>query len=64
MNLIQLTVTPRSGILGQLALFDFGAFHMVRGLTVHVLNDQEARLLQISQSTRPKKPQKQWVYSL
>ena len=55
---LQLTVTPRSGILGQLVLFDFGSFHMVRGLTVHVLNDQEARLLQHSQSTKAKKPQK------
>ena len=55
---IQLTAMPQSGILGQLVLFDFGTFHIVRGLTMYVLNDQEARLLQISQSTRPKKPQK------
>ena len=58
LSLMQVTVMPRSGILGQLVLFDFGPFYMARGLTVHVLNDQEARLLQHSQSTKAKKPQK------
>jgi len=59
---VKLTAMPRSGIIGQLVLFDFGTFHIVRGLTVYVLNDQEARLLQISQSTRAKKPQKRDLY--
>ena len=47
-----------SGILGQLVLFDFGLFYMARELTAHVLNDQEARLLQHSQLTKARKPQK------
>ena len=54
----QVSVTPRSGTLGQLVLFDFGSFHLVQALMVHVLSEQETKLLQSSQSKKGKEPQK------
>ena len=52
-------LVPRSGLLGQLVVFDFESFLMVRGLSVHVLTEQELRLSELSETrdkSRPPKP--------
>ena len=54
----QISLKPRSGILGQLVVFDFGAFQLVRGLCVHVLKEHEASLLQNAGTPRQRKLEK------
>ena len=42
---LQISFKPRSGVLGQMVIFDFGNFYMIRYLCVHVINEQDRRLL-------------------
>ena len=42
---LQVAFRPRYGLLGQVVLFNFSTFQMVRCLSAHVVNEQEARLL-------------------
>lgn len=60
----QVTLVPRSGLLGQLVAFDFGGFTMVRGLAVHVLTEQEVRILDtttVSSRRAKRKPYVCWL---
>ena len=41
----QIVFKPRSGVLGQSVLFNFGTFYMMRCLCVHVVNEQDRRTL-------------------
>lgn len=53
---------PRSGVLGQMIIFDFGNFYMARYLCVHVINEQDKRLLASTTQRRPNnKPDKPLV---
>ena len=54
----QVKLIPRSGLLGQLIVFDFESFLMVRGLAVHVLTEQELRLAELSETRVNKRPPK------
>lgn len=56
---LQISLKPRSGVLGQLVIFDFGSFYLARGLNIHVLNEAERKLvinMGRSHSQRPAKP--------
>ena len=57
---VQVSLKPRSGVLGQLVVFDFGNVCLVRGLSVHVLNEMErGQMVGIGQpreAFRPAKP--------
>ena len=50
---------PRYGLLGQVILFNFSTFQMVRCLSAHVVNEQEALLLRY-QSYTAKPTRKTW----
>ena len=57
---LQISLKPRSGVLGQLVVFDFGSCYLVRGLSVHVLNEVEKKQMvnigYSQQNLRPAKP--------
>ena len=42
-------------------MFDFESFMMVRGLSVHVLTEQEIRLSELSETRDKNRPQKPYV---
>lgn len=52
---------PRSGVLSQLVVFDFGNFQIIRGLAVHVLTEHEIKLLDESVLSRKKIKPKPYV---
>ena len=60
LSVSQIVFKPRSGVLGQMVIFDFGNFYMIRYLCVHVINEQDKRLLAPSTqrkfNNRPEKP--------
>ena len=56
---LQISLKPRSGVLGQLVIFDFGTFYLARGLSIHVLNEGERKLVidvGTPRRARPAKP--------
>ena len=59
----QVTLTPRPGVLGQLVLFDFSDFYLVRCITVHVVGEQEDRMIKMAANTARKQPEKMLVLS-
>ena len=60
-TLTQVTLTPRPGVLGQLVLFDFSDFYLVRCITVHVVSEQEDRMIKMAANTAKKRPEKMLV---
>ena len=62
-TLTQVTLTPRPGVLGQLVLFDFSDFYLVRCITVHVVGEQEDRMIKMAANTARKQPEKMLVLS-
>ena len=57
-SMIQVSLSPRPGVLGQLVLFDFSSFYLVRCITVHVISEQEDRMIKMSADTVRKRPEK------
>ena len=58
---LQISLKPRSGVLGQLVIFDFETFYLSRALSIHVLSEAERRLMVnmnmgAAQRSRPAKP--------
>ena len=60
----QVTLVPRSGLLGQLVVFDFGSFIMIRGLAVHVLTEQESRMLDTVALKKKKAKKKLYAFMM
>ena len=53
----QISLKPRTGILGQVIIFNFEEFYLVRGLSIQVLNEAERRLvINMGTSKRTTKP--------
>ena len=42
---------PQVGVSGQLVIFDFGSFYMLRCLAVHVVSEHDRRLLPANRRT-------------
>lgn len=57
-SLVQVTLTPRPGVLGQLVLFNFSSFYLVRCITVHVVSEQEDRMIKMAANASRKRPEK------
>jgi hypothetical protein len=55
---VKICLKPRSGVLGQLVIFDFGTFYLARGLSIHVLNEAERRLMMNMGAPRRQRPTK------
>ena len=54
----QIGLKPRTGLLGQIVLFDFGSFYMLRCLSIHVINEQDRRTLTSTQKKVRRRPEK------
>lgn len=44
---MQVTAKPRSGLLGQLVVFQFGSFRILQCLVVRVISENEEKLRKI-----------------
>lgn len=58
LTFLQISLKPRSGVLGQLVIFDFGSFRLARGLSIHVLNETERKLVMNMGQPRRQRPAK------